>query len=192
MDTPYTTTSKAYLARQCAKDLGRHEGFAEYAYPDPLSTLYSKYPARVWGTKPALNIVSANTDMSKGNPWTVGYGFTDGVTPTSTINKFTADRKLENQILSIDALLSKTLTWYDSASFVTKTVLINMAFNMGMVGLLKFKNTLEYMKQGNWKQAAANMRKSLWYTQVTKRAEELAKRIETQKIPDEYKAPEKL
>jgi hypothetical protein len=36
------------------------------------------------------------------------------------------------------------------------------------------------------------MRHSLWYKQVKKRAEELARRIETQEIEAAHKAPEKL
>lgn len=177
------TTKQEKLVRQCAADLARMEGFREYAYPDPLSLLYKKFPHLPWGFKPAREITPPGIDLHLGNPWTVGFGFTAGVTPDSRIDRLKAERLLEQKVLDMDVALNHALaTWYDKASFVTKTVLINMAFNMGLRGLLGFKNTLKYMSQFNYKAAATNMRRSLWYRQVKSRAEELARRIETQEI----------
>ena len=115
-------------------------------------------------------------------PWTVGFGDTHGVTLDSKVDRLRAERKLEEHILEVDAALKNTLSWYAEASFVTRIILINMTFNLGMVGLLKFKNTLSYIKAKNYAQAAANMRKSLWYQQVGRRAQRLARQMETQKI----------
>jgi lysozyme len=131
------------------------------------------------------------TDLNTGGPWTVGFGFTHGVTPDSRMSRITAERLLEQKIGEMDAVLRGALvTWYDCATFVTKTVLINMGFNLGVKGLLLFKNTLNYMKEQKFPQAAANMRHSLWYKQVSRRAEELARRIETQAIDPANKIPE--
>lgn len=177
------TTKMEKLVRQVAADLARHEGFREYAYPDPLSRLYKKHPHLPWGFKPAREIAPPGADLHDGNPWTVGFGFTHGVTPDSRIDRLKAERLLEQKIVDMDEALSHALaTWYNSTSFVTRTVLINMAFNMGLRGLLTFRNTLRYIKEQKWTQAGANMRKSLWYRQVGRRAEELARRIETQEI----------
>ena len=63
-----------------------------------------------------------------------------------------------------------------------KTVLLNMAFNMGVKGLLGFRNTLTFISQKNYEQAARNMTQSLWYKQVGKRAVELTERMRTQQI----------
>ena len=178
-----TTTSQNKLARQVAGDLNRHEGFREFAYPDPLSALFKNQPSKDWGFKPAREVAKPGTNFDQGKPWTVGFGFTHGVTPDSRMNRITAERKLEQEILEVDAALRNTLTWYNDASFVTKTVLINLSFNMGIKGLLGFKNTLAFIKEKKYKEAAFNLRKSLYYKQVTKRAEELATRLETQVIP---------
>lgn len=179
-------TSQAELTRQVKSDLQGDEGFREFAYPDPLSDLYKQFPElrNLWGTKPVKELLAGKTGykLSDGMPWTMGFGFTQGVTPDSKIDRIRAERMLEEKVLQMDADLGKVLSWYPQASFVTKTVLINMGFNLGMAGLLKFKNTLAYIKAGNFKQAGVNMRKSLWYQQVTKRAERLAVRMETQKI----------
>lgn len=191
------TNKELQLVRQVVADLSRHEGFRQYAYPDPLSKLKAKYPTQRWGYKPAREIlytlgVSADEVERLGRPWTVGFGFTNGVTIDSCMNSQIATRRLEELALAIDRDLSSTLTWYKSASMVTKTVLINMYFNLGKYGLLGFKNTLRYISERNYKQAAANMLKSMWARQVGQRARELARRMETQEIPDPYKAPEKL
>ncbi len=191
-----TLTPKKKLLRQVGVDLFRHEGFRPYAYPDPLSPLAKKYPAKKykWGERPAREILSEIgvkvEDAEKlGAPWTYGFGFTQGGNVDSNIDRIKAKRKLETHILEEDAKLASILSWYNSTSFVTRTVLINMAFNLGLKGLLGFRNTLSYMSVGNWKQAAANMRQSLWFRQVGSRAEELARRIETQSIAEEHQVP---
>lgn len=196
MTEPYSTKTSALLL-QVKKDLDRHEGFREYAYPDPLSKLGRKYTAKGgynWGYEPAREIMSRIPGIKDedGAPWTVGYGETHGVNPDSKMPRIQAERRLEQHILAVHQALSSTLAWYDNASFVTKTVLINMAYNMGLKGLLGFKNTLAYMKAGQWNQAARNMEKSLWYKQVGSRAAELTKRIESQTIEPQHRAPETL
>ena len=196
MNIPYLVASKTQLLLQVKKDLGRHEGFRQWSYPDPLSDLHKRFPRLKWGYAPAKELVAAVdksfSDWKQGSPWTVGYGFTDGVTEDSIMFQITAERKLEQKILEVDSALESLLSWYKATPFVVKTVLINMAFNLGLKGLLEFKNTLAYMKASNWKQAASNMRQSLWYKQVGSRAEELSKRIETLTIPDEFRAPDRI
>lgn len=187
------TKNKLSLVKQVVADLFRHEAFREYAYPDPLSDLHKKYPRQKWGFRPAREIlseigVSYEDAVRRGAPWTYGVGFTHGVTPDHKIDLLRATRLLEDKILEMDCALSQVLSWYNEASFVSKTILINMGFNMGLKGLLGFRNTLNYVKNKQYKQAAANMKKSLWATQVPRRANELARRMDTQEIPEQYLA----
>lgn len=182
-----TVTSKGKLVTQVKADLERHEGYREFAYPDVLSSLYKRHPRHAWGEQPARSILSmigvdADSAARDGAPWTVGHGFTQGVNLDSKMDRLRSERMLEQHILEADMQLRGVLTWYADAPFVMKTVLINMLFNLGLKGLLGFNNTLRFMKEKNYKQAAANMRKSLWYRQVGGRAEELARRVETQTI----------
>jgi GH24 family phage-related lysozyme (muramidase) len=186
-----TTTSQNKLTKQVAGDLNRHEGFREYAYPDPLSPLMKKYPSKDWGFKPAKEIlaklgVPLDRAAKEGAPWTVGHGFTGSTTLDSRMDRITSDRKLEQKILEVDSALSNVLTWYKDASFVTKTVLINMSFNIGIKGLLGFSNTLKFISQKNYEQAARNMTQSLWAKQVGGRAKELVERMRTQEISPGY------
>lgn len=187
------TTKELQLQRQVKSDLMRHEGYREFAYPDPLSPLFKKYPHLKWGYKPARELLPADTDWSLGAPWTVGYGFTgEGITHESRMDRTISERKLEEKILQVNSALGRALSWYQNTTFVTKTILINMTFNMGLVGVLKFKNTLAYIKAQNYTQAAANMEKSLWYRQVGVRARELVKRMRTQTIEPQHAAQEKI
>jgi GH24 family phage-related lysozyme (muramidase) len=121
-----------------------------------------------------------------GAPWTYGFGFTHLVTPDSRIEPVAAERRLESLILQMNLLLQDKLPWFKDASFTTKTVLINMAFNMGVRGLFRFKNTLAFIKSNQYEDAARNMKLSLWYSQVGSRAKELVERMRTQTIEPQH------
>lgn len=60
-------------------------------------------------------------------------------------------------------------------------ILVNMMFNMGRTRLSKFKNFIRELKLHDWPQAAIEGRDSLWYRQVTNRAERLMTRLENYK-----------
>ena len=57
-------------------------------------------------------------------------------------------------------------------------ILINMMFNMGRPRLSKFKNFKAALDKGDWKLAATEGRDSVWYRQVSNRAERLMGRLE--------------
>ena len=56
-------------------------------------------------------------------------------------------------------------------------VLTEMIYQMGYTGVSKFKNTLNYMKNGQWELASDEMLNSNWAIQTPKRAHDLAKII---------------
>ena len=57
-------------------------------------------------------------------------------------------------------------------------ILVNMMFNMGRTRLSKFQNFKAALDAKDWKRAGVEGRDSLWYKQVTNRAERLMKRLE--------------
>lgn len=59
-----------------------------------------------------------------------------------------------------------------------KEVLVNMAFNLGRTRLAKFVNFKIALDAHDFKRAAVEGRDSLWYRQVTSRAERLMTRLE--------------
>lgn len=195
MTDAYLHTADQKLVLQVRSDLARHEGYREFAYADPLTPLYRKY-AKLgkWGKVPARSFLS-EADLKKldtGNPWTVGYGFTNGVNIDTRMDRTKADRMLEQLILEEDGKIRRALSWYAEASFVTKTVLINMAYNLGLKGLLGFRNTLAFIKAKEFKRAAQNMKLSKWHAQVGDRAIELEERMEDQTIAAVHKAAERI
>jgi lysozyme len=62
---------------------------------------------------------------------------------------------------------------------IRRAVLVNMAFNMGINGLLGFKHTLELVRTGNYADAADAMLNSKWAEQVGPRAKRLSEQMRT-------------
>jgi len=57
-------------------------------------------------------------------------------------------------------------------------ILVNMMFNMGRTRLSKFKNMNTALNNADWVTASTEGRDSLWYRQVTNRAERLMERLQ--------------
>lgn len=92
--------------------------------------------------------------------------------------------QLRKDILEHNKVLYEALPWAATQPPFVRRVLENMAFNLGVTKLLGFTNTLAFIKDGKYRQAASNMRKSLWAKQVGARAERLAVMMETGVIPE--------
>ncbi len=86
---------------------------------------------------------------------------------------------LDNDIKDFQESLSKELLWFDSLDECRRNILTNMAFNLGVSGLLKFKNTLAAIENKNWEEAASQMLESRWAEQVGSRAVELSELMKT-------------
>ena len=67
---------------------------------------------------------------------------------------------------------------FDNLPDEVQQILVNMMFNMGRTRLSKFKKFNAAILEGDWKTAAVEGRDSLWYRQVTNRAERLMERME--------------
>lgn len=178
---------KPKLLVQVCRDLWRQEAYRFYAYPDPRSMLAKKYKAYKWGFKPAREILNLiGQSANDGLPWTVGVGYTIGVTPDSTMTEEIAQHKLEEHVVQCANDLEKIYPNWKNVSFVTQTVLLNLVYNMGIKGFSKFVNTLKFITAGDYDAAANGLKKSLWYQQVGTRGVELVERLRTQTIPEEY------
>ena len=130
----------------------KHEGFESRAYPDPLSGA---------------------------EPYTFGHGLT----------YITEAESLEIVRNRIDTLTQEILnrSWGDAIYWglsefpVTRravmSVLIEMAFQMGVAGVSKFEKMLAALIDHNYKLAAEEMLDSKWARQTPTRAQALAKII---------------
>jgi len=71
------------------------------------------------------------------------------------------------------------LPWITDLDEPRRNVIYNMAFNLGVQGVLGFTKTLELVKQGRYVEAAAEMLRSEWAKQVGNRSERLALQMES-------------
>ena len=83
----------------------------------------------------------------------------------------------------LDTSISECGTLYGEGAFgelpdEVQQILVNMMFNMGRPRLSKFKNFNAAIEEHDWARAAVEGRDSLWYRQVTNRAERLMSRME--------------
>ncbi len=66
--------------------------------------------------------------------------------------------------------LDKTLSFFKELSPARQIILVDMCHNLGMQGLLEFKEMLAALSVGNYATASACMLQSKWATQVGHRA----------------------
>lgn len=90
-----------------------------------------------------------------------------------------AEQMLFNDIEDITTRLSHRLPVFHKLTPTRKDALVNMAFNLGVAGLLKFKKMIAALEADDYNLAAAEMLDSQWAKQVGNRAGELARQIRT-------------
>ncbi len=93
---------------------------------------------------------------------------------TKGITELEAEMLCNNDIAQCMVDLRNFLTWFDKLDSVRQDVLMDMCFNMGISGLLKFHNTLTLIEQGKYVDASKEMLNSEWAKQVGDRAIELS------------------
>ena len=110
---------------------------------------------------------------------TVGVGHNLHVKPIKNGWTYPLTDDQVNQLLAEDLKevfddLDFELHWWRTLSYERQRVIANMTFNMGIDGLLGFKNTLAAMQQERYADAATRMMQSKWAGQVGQRAVRLA------------------
>lgn len=111
--------------------------------------------------------------------WTIGIGRLIDKARGGGITREEAEYLKANDIARIRAELDGKLPWWRKLSPVRQRALQNMAFQLGVGGLLKFTSTLRHLEAGDYRSAATNMRGSLWARQTPARAERVIRMIET-------------
>jgi lysozyme len=94
------------------------------------------------------------------------------------ISQAEAELLLNNDIGKATAALLETLPWTAELDEVRRGALINMAFNMGIHGLMGFRNTLAMIHAGDYEKASEEMLQSKWAEQIGARAHRLALQIQ--------------
>ena len=91
---------------------------------------------------------------------------------------------LENDIARVTIELSRCFPWFDELNDARRDAMIDICFNLGLPGLLKFRNALAAIRAGDWELAAIEFLDSRWRNQVGNRAVELAAMISTGEYPE--------
>lgn len=115
--------------------------------------------------------------------WTIGFGHNlkaHPLDPETTTGRLSILRALEVLKQDVDRTTSELLTALPGTKKLDPVrfgVLQNMAFNLGVAGLLGFTNFLAYLQTGQYDNAAAAMLASRWAKQVGLRAHRLSDQI---------------
>lgn len=130
----------------------RHEGFVSHAYQDHLGY------------------------------WTIGYGRLIDERRGGGISRDEAEYLLSNDVSQVKEQLSERLPWWDQIDEARQAALVNMAFQLGIDGLLQFRNTLHLLQNERWEWAAKEALNSRWASQTPERAQEIAEILRTGEI----------
>lgn len=112
--------------------------------------------------------------------WTIGVGrLIDARKAGSGLRPEEITFLLNNDIDDRIRELGRRLPFFLDLDPARQGVLLNMSFQMGVEGLLGFKNTLKLVEQGRYDDAADGMLLSKWASQTPERAHRLAVQMRT-------------
>jgi lysozyme len=106
--------------------------------------------------------------------WTIGVGRLIDRRRGGGLSDAEIDLLLANDVARVEAGLDARIPWWRTLDPVRRRVLANMGFNLGVEGLLGFRNTLPAVREGRYEDAADGMLRSKWARQVGARAVRLA------------------
>lgn len=135
----------------------QHEGFVPHAYKDSLGYL------------------------------TIGIGRMVDPRKGGQITKDEALYLLKNDMERHANELDQHIPWWRKLDGVRQRVLLDMAFNLGTTGLLRWKTFLGQVASRNYEAASRNMATTLWAKQVKGRAVRLTEMMRSGKEPSDLK-----
>lgn len=136
-----------------AELLYKHEGFIPHAYRDSEGYL------------------------------TIGIGTLIDERLGGGITREEAEMLAQNRMHQYEDGLDRYLPWWRSLDTIRQVALLDMAYNLGVQGLLKFQRMLDALQQGEYARAGQEAMNSRWAQQVGYRAEEIREMLETGEMP---------
>jgi len=130
--------------REIRETLKRHEGCVLHAYQDHLGY------------------------------WTIGYGRLIDERKGGGISEAEADQLLRNDINRVIADLEYQAPILHTLPEEIQHALVNMAFQMGVSGLMQFTRMWRALEAGDWHLAANEALAARWAEQTPRRAKEVA------------------
>jgi len=143
----------------CAEWLMYDEGFEQFPYDDETGKRVSAPAGKL----------------------TIGIGFNLSDAGLSMVECMFI---LKNRINMLDVTLSTNLHGYSELDEVRQSALINMAYNLGINGLLAFHDFILFVTGNDYIHAANDLRATKVYQELTHRYERISEAILTGKYPD--------
>jgi len=106
--------------------------------------------------------------------WTLGVGRLIDQRKGGGISRRESRFLLANDKETVMAGLDARLSWWRMLNEPRQAVLMGMCFQMGVDGLMEFRNTLNFVRTGQWLEAAKGMLASRWAAQTPERAKRMA------------------
>jgi len=105
---------------------------------------------------------------------TIGYGF---AIKDLELDRDICDIILERKIKDLHDRVKNKFKWYGYMPQEIKDVVMEMCYQLGVGGFSKFKKTISFLENKQFKDASEEMLDSLWAKQTPNRAKELSKRV---------------
>lgn len=155
----FTPTFKQKIIEQLRRD----EGVRHAPYDDPLGFLTIGIGHLIDARKGGFLPDYAKPELER----------------NGRLSDFTVNRLLMDDLEFTNKELLRRAPWMRSLDEARYGCMINMAFQMGVTGLLGFKNTLVMVQNGDYEGAAKGMLNSLWATQTPNRARRVSQQMQT-------------
>ncbi len=106
--------------------------------------------------------------------WTIGYGRLIDEQRGGRISQDEAELLLENDIARVIDGLDRLVPWWNTLPAPARRALANMAFQLGLNGVSRFRKMLAALERQDFETAAREALDSRWATQTPNRAGRIA------------------
>ena len=105
---------------------------------------------------------------------TIGYGF---AIKDLELDADICDIILERKLKDLEHRIKLKFDWYKYKPQEIKDIVTEMCYQLGVTGFSKFKKTIAYLQNKEWKNASIEMLDSRWAKQTPNRAKEMSNRV---------------
>ena len=105
---------------------------------------------------------------------TIGYGF---AIKDLELDADICDIILERKLKNLQDRVKNKFSWYKYMPPAIQDVVMEMCYQLGVTGVSKFRKTVAYLQNKEFKNASIEMLDSRWAKQTPNRAKELSNRV---------------
>ena len=105
---------------------------------------------------------------------TIGYGL---AIKDLELDEDICEIILERKITQLIDRINNKFSWYKYMPQEIKDIVTEMCYQLGVTGFSKFKKTIAYLQNKEWRNASIEMLDSRWAKQTPNRAKEMSNRV---------------